>query len=189
MIYISAGHSGLGTGVHGLIDEGMEAIRMRNKIAADLAGLGVQEADIAMDDDQAPLKKVIADVNQRCRNKDKDIAIEIHFNAAALKTDTKANGTETVVADTHSDKSERIAIDLNRVITDTLGTTDRTKGKGFKTEKDTSHKRLGFLRDVNCPSVIAEICFVRNIEDVNAYKAKRDELCLAIATTLKKWHP
>lgn len=188
MIYISAGHSGLGTGVHGLIDEGMEAIKMRNQIVAELTSLGVPETDIAMDNDQAPLKKVIADVNQRCKHKSKDIAIEIHFNAAALKTDTEANGTETVVADTHSDKSEKIAIDLNRVITETLGTTDRTKGRGFKTEKDTSHKKLGFLRDVKCPSVIAEICFVRNQEDVTKYKANRERLCLRIAETLKKWH-
>jgi len=172
MIYLSAGHTGAKTGANGLIDEGAETIRLRNDIASLLKKKVRTDGAICCDNDKDQLKKVIADVNRRCRGA-KSFAIELHFNSAG---NAAARGAEAFVADTHSARSEKLAKDLTKIVCAALGIPDHSGKKGFRTESESQHKRLGFCHDVKCPSVILEVCFVKNPEDAAAYRQNYDLL-------------
>lgn len=182
MIYISAGHRGPKTGATGLIDEGRETIRLRNALVERMMMETASNANIRTDEDGAELAAVIRDVNRWCGDASRDFAVEIHFNSAA---DPQANGTECIIADRHSRRSEEIARAVNETICRVLGTRDRTNGRGWKTEGQSARGVLGFVRQTKCPAVIVEVCFVGSAGDVRAYYGKFSELADKLAETLR----
>lgn len=178
MIYLSAGHQGAKTGASKLIDEGSEAIRLRDSLTAELRSIK-RGAVIYNDAVKASLTSVIADVNKRCKA-GRDIAIEIHFNSGS----TTATGVESVIAVKHSQASEQLAIGLSKAVAAALHIPIRGGDKGFKLESETPHKSLGFCNKVKCPSVILEICFIGHPNDVAAYREHYDELVHSLASYL-----
>lgn len=183
MIYIAAGHRGPGTGANGYLDEGKETIRLRNAITARLNTLA-HDLAICEDNDDAQLSAVIRDVNKRCKNTRKDLAVEIHFNSSSRKD---ARGVETVVADKHSIRSHEFAIDLNRATVEALGIPDRTRGRGYRTESEIGRSGLAFVENTKCPACILEICFVSNKEDADAYRANFDRLVDSLCEAIQTW--
>lgn len=182
MIYISAGHRGPKTGAVGIIDEGAETIDLRNDIIIHMMSGTASNANMRHDNDRAQLAAVIQDVNRWCTDRGRDFAIELHFNAS---TNPAAHGTECIIADKHSRRSEQIAKRLTDTICQVLGTMDRTHGRGYKTESQSARGRLGFLSETRCPAVIVEVCFVSSEADCTAYQANRDRLAESIAKTLR----
>lgn len=107
---------------------------------------------------------------------EKDIVLDFHFNA----DDTgKATGSEVLIYD----KKNKIANTMATVISNLIGGVLQIKDRGVKTEIDSARGKLGILR-INCTSMIIEICFLSNEEDVKKYDVKYDELIDKLAKYL-----
>lgn len=174
-IFLTAGHRGGTTGAnYNGIKEAEETIWLRNEIAERLKDKGV---DVMLDNDSASLSEVIATINAEC--KITDICVDLHFNAVA---NPSANGTEVFKPFNSSDLEIEVAEDLLYATCMTLG----TKNRGVKREGEGTHQRLAMLSDIMCNSVLLEVCFISNINDVVKYKDKKDELVIILAEQLLK---
>lgn len=171
--FVIAGHRGAKTGAIGYIDEGAEAIRLRDAITNELKKKGC----IVMNDNpKDELKSVVSFVNNNCEPS--DICIDLHFNASSNKS---AKGTECFIR-VNSEKSIEkvlaacIASDISRVL--------KTTNRGVKFDNQGAHTRLAMCRDIKCNSVLVEVCFVTNIDDCGQYGNNFDVLARSIAFTL-----
>ena len=90
-----------------------------------------------------------------------DIYIEIHLNAF---DDENAHGTESYVI-SDSSAAVEIAKRINKSLVNSLGTFDRTYGKGYKTAN------YIVLRKTNMPAVLIETLFCTNKSDAEKYNA------------------
>ena len=174
-IYLTAGHRGGTTGAnYNAIKEAEETIWLRNEITKRLKAKGIE---VTLDNDSASLSEVIATINAEC--KPTDICVDLHFNAVA---NPSANGTEVFKPFNSSDTEIEVAEDLLYATCMTLG----TKNRGVKREGEGTHQRLAMLSDIRCNSVLLEICFISNINDVVKYKEKKDELVIILTEQLLK---
>lgn len=172
--FINAGHRGNGTGAMGNgIDEGAEAIWLRDKIVQTLSDYG---CIVKKDDDKAQLSAVVKSINTSC--KPDDICLDIHFNAAGAS----ATGTECFVREGAKVLEKLIAIELTNKLKSVLG----IKNRGVKTDNQGQHSRLAMCSDIRCNAVLVEICFLSNANDAAAYKEKRYEVVQAIVSSLMK---
>lgn len=174
-IYISAGHSNtkgrdMGAVGQGFI-EGVEAAELRNIIYSELKKLGVT-AIVDKDD------SILADTLKFFKNltDSKSIVIDIHFNSSG--TD-KATGTETLIPSGATQFEKELATELTKVMSETLG----IKSRGVKSEADSHHGRLGFMR-LTGENVLLEVCFISNKSDMESYRKNRFILGKKIAETL-----
>lgn len=172
-IYLCAGHRGGTTGAnYNNIKEAEETIWLRDEIARLLRRKGVL---VKLDNDNASLSEVVAQVNVGCKKT--DICVDLHFNAVGNPT---AHGTEIFKPFNSTDTEMELAEDLLYSTCMILG----TKNRGVKREGEGTHSRLAMLSDVMCNSVLLEVCFISNREDANKYKEKRDELAIILAEQL-----
>lgn len=172
-IFITAGHRGEGTGASGIIDEGAEAILLRDSIAKELAQRG---CTVLTDRDRDDLGKVIRKINAGAAPT--DICVDIHFNASG----GAAHGTEVLHRMRPTDTEIQLAEDILHATTATLG----TKNRGVKRESAGQHSRLAMLSGVRCNSVLVEVCFCDSADDCAKYTAGRDALVKAYADTLER---
>lgn len=175
-IYLCAGHRGGTSGAnHNGVKEAGETIWLRNEIAERLKAKGIE---VMLDDDSASLSEVIATINAEC--KPTDICVDLHFNAVA---NPSANGTEVFKPFNATDTEIDVAEDLLYSTCMVLG----TKNRGVKREGEGTHQRLAILSDIRCNSVLLEVCFISNINDVVKYKDKKDELVIILAEQLLRY--
>lgn len=172
--FINAGHRGKGTGAVGNgIDEGTEAIWLRDKVAF---ALKCNSRNVVVDDDKMQLASVVKTINSKC--KADDICLDIHFNAAAAS----ATGVECYVREGARVLEKMIAIEMTRLISNTLG----IKNRGVKTDNQGQHSRLAMCSDIRCNAVLVEICFLSNTNDAEKYKSHRLEIVRNIVDSLIK---
>lgn len=158
-IFITAGHRGGTTGANANnISEAVENIRLRDWISE---GLRFRGACVINDNDNASLTNVVAQVNKMCTNR--DICIDIHFNSSSSPS---ANGTEVLIPSSYSNLELELAEDVLNSICKTLG----TRNRGVKREGSGQYKRLAMLSDVKCNSILVEVCFITNINDMFKYE-------------------
>lgn len=172
-VILTAGHNGKGTGASGIIDEGTETIKFRNAIGANLRGV-LGSISLAMDNDTTDFKSVLKWLKTIDRG---DVLVDVHFNAF----NKKAHGTEVIVACDADKETIAFAEGLLNVVCDTLGTNNR----GVKDELQSQHSRLAMLHTGSADkSVLLEVCFCDNADDVEKYILNRDLLSLNIAKYL-----
>lgn len=174
-IYISAGHSNKagrdrGAAGNGFI-EGVEMCELREIIAEELKILG---SDVVVDKDDSILSDTIRDF----KSTEIDILIDLHMNAAT----PKATGVETLVPDPPTKDERVLAEKISQVTSEILGIPLRGI-KGVKTEADSQHKRLGFMRLLGT-TVLLETCFISNANDMKSYRKNRFKLGKALAKVL-----
>jgi N-acetylmuramoyl-L-alanine amidase len=186
-VFLLAGHNiasdGRGTGAHGFIDEGVEAVRVRDALTAFLKGYDVQAFT---EDARDPLSSVIAWYKGRARSG--DVVIDIHFNAATAA----ATGTEVFVPNTPSETELSFASLLATDVSTALGIPKRSgrllKSHGFagvKHENESQHSTLAVLSASEADvSVLIEVCFVTNSEDCRKYNENFDALIKRIGETI-----
>ena len=173
-IILTAGHRGAGTGANGYIDEGKEAIRFRNALCDSLRKRGV---NVITDNDNEKLGALIKRLNTYGRN---CIAMDFHFNASVNKT---AHGCEVLVYEKTSDQNRLRA----EQVCQTIEKCSFIYNRGVKNHNEGQHERLAYLQDLNCPSMIVELCFVTNVDDVDKYKKNFDELVYDMAELITSW--
>lgn len=170
-LFLIAGHSLSDVGACSLLREADEAIKLRDLV---FAKCNPDTTQVFRDDDNSDLAQVVRDVNQVA---DKgDILLSIHFNAF----NGSARGTEALVYHDVDECTERVAQSLTSEISEVLGTIDR----GVKYENQGRHSRLAILNDTKTASILLEVCFVDNKEDVEAYKTKRELIANSIVKHL-----
>ncbi len=103
--------------------------------------------------DDLDLRKSIEWVNERCSQE--DIAIGLHLNA---NKNHNIRGTEAYYA--HDDELAQV---FARQVSQSLGIPNR----GAKHDSETYVGSLGFLRKLNCRSVVVEIAYLTNNIDRN----------------------
>jgi N-acetylmuramoyl-L-alanine amidase len=173
-VFLTAGHRGRGTGANGVFDEGEETIRLRNLIGEILRN---RDVEVYTDRDDANLSVVVENVNVACGVD--DICIDLHFNAF----NSQAQGSEILIPHNFTDVEKDLAQDLLTAIVNTL----KTKSRGVKKESSGQHKRLAMLSDVDCHSILVEICFCDNTEDALKYQSKFNDLAYAMANVILEY--
>jgi N-acetylmuramoyl-L-alanine amidase len=182
-IFISAGHSnrrGRDRGAAGCgYVEGELTAELRSLIVQRLVNLG---ADVVVDQDDSIFSQTINFfrnlVTPDC------IVLDIHFNAAS----PSASGTETLVPSNASGFECQLAYDLSRAVSDALGTPVRGSFRGLpgvKSEVESHHGRLGWMR-LNGNTVLMEVCFITNCDEMLLYQKSKGRLASDIAWVLFK---
>lgn len=175
MIRLVAGHNGEGTGANSsFLDEGKETIVLRNLIALNLTRLGC--LDYTTDDDNDSLQTVLNKLKSKVKRD--DIVVDFHFNAAA---DPKVSGSEVFIPADYDEVEKELALQLLNEVTTTLG----IRSRGVKVEGQSQHSKIGILH-LPCTTVLLEVCFLTNKEDVYKYKEKREKLAENISILLLK---
>jgi len=172
-VFLIAGHRNGTTGaVANSISEAEETIFLRNAISKKLQSLGIIPF---LDYDTASLSEVIQNINSQCSPI--DICIDIHFNSV---NNPNANGTEVLRPFAFTQTEIDLAESILHVTCDALN----TKNRGVKHEGEGHHSRLAMLSNVKCNSIILEVCFISNENDVALYLNNKESLASALADTI-----
>jgi N-acetylmuramoyl-L-alanine amidase len=154
-ILLSAGHTNNPNGDRGAAGnnfiEGIEAVKLRDAIAANLRGRGLNIIEDGADGVSDPLKKAIA------LARGANLAIEFHFNAGGIG----ANGVEVLAKVKHKAIAQKIA----GAIADATNFNLRGQ-RGFKLDSSGQHHRLGFCE---AGGLIVEVCFISNRSEMKDY--------------------
>jgi N-acetylmuramoyl-L-alanine amidase len=175
-IIITAGHSIIhnkGTGAIGIIDEAIEAEKIAQGIYNWLKKYSPYE--VFRDMPTWSLRTVAKNI--RTILSSNDILVDIHFNAFHKES---ARGTEVFIPKKYSDTNLNFGIAMVNTVSEVLGTPKR-KGKlafpGVKTEDESQHPILALLGGLGVgTSILVEIGFVTNPQDVAAYQDNFDLL-------------
>lgn len=177
MIFISAGHNPKGPNPDpGACANGVReadlTVELRNAIVAELLKL---HASFTVDSDSERLAQYINRVHPGTGS----VVCELHFNAGS----EKATGVETLVSTTAKPIEKNLAADINAIVTKHTGIMSR----GVKTEADSQHSRLGILHTGAGISVLPEICFITNQNDLRAYRKGMPDIAKDMAALLVKY--
>ena len=173
-IFISAGHSNKAGQDRGAVGndyiEGELAVEFRDLLVKELNALGVNPV---VDSNDSILSKSIAYFKNKT-NKD-SIVIDVHWNASS----PQATGVEVLVPYPPSKYEKSKAKEISDLIAKTLGIKDR----GVKTEADSHHGRLGWMRLIG-ENLLIEMCFITNKSDMNSYQSNKNKLAKELAKLL-----
>jgi len=167
-IFLSAGHSNTvgkdrGAVGNGYI-EGDLTVELRNIVADNLRCYPDKFYIVEDKDDETT-----GDSTRRFdlllgRTKDKDIVLDIHFNADV----PSANGTECVIRKDYTVQEHKLATMLSKAISEELG----TKNRGVKTVDQTARKKLYITDRIDKGEaivIVVEVCFISNLPDLEKY--------------------
>ena len=160
VINVHAGHNANAAGAVGLIDEQVEARRVKNLVISKLRSLAYTVNDTT---DEAGLtqRENLQNIVYNSNSHPADLEVSIHFNAGAndLLGDGVTTGTEVLVYSLDSASlpyARQIVQDIAA-----LGFTDRGV---------TERPRLYVLRNTRAPALLVECCFVDDADDVALYR-------------------
>lgn len=130
--------------------------------------------EVLLDYDNDTLSQVIAKVKETATSN--DVLLDIHFNAFSKPS---ATGTETLVANNARSFSVTLAKRISKAGAQVLEIHDR----GYKTESQSHRGKLGILHTA-ASSVLWEVTFITNPDDMKKYQAKKQVLADHIARIL-----
>ena len=107
------------------------------------------------------------------------VICEFHLNASSNLT---ATGTEAVIAKNATANSKQMAIELTDVTSKILG----IKNRGIITDDKTPRKRIGIVNKEGT-SVLLEVCFLSNTNDMASFDIQKVALAKAYAEILIKY--
>lgn len=154
-VFVNSGHHLGDIGAsHGDHKEGALAIRLRDAIVTLLKQEFIEYVYVP---DHLNLKETISWVNNRANAN--DLAFSIHFNSNSTAT---LRGTEVYY---HNNREKEIARVFSRNVSWHLNVPD----KGAIHDSVTWVGSLGWLRKLKPDSVLVEVCYLTNEEDMKAY--------------------
>lgn len=169
-LFVAAGHNANAPGAcaNGY-QEATLALKMRDRIKSYLTIAGI---DCVTDGDVGVNLNLTTSI-ALC--KQHDIAVEIHFNAAA----PTAHGVEALC----KPHLKVLAQDLCGAVYRTTGIIMRGDF-GWKATDSGQHARLGFCE---ANGIILEVCFITNKDDIKRYVENKEATALAIAKVLQDY--
>ncbi|NER82998.1 MAG: cell wall hydrolase [Leptolyngbya sp. SIO1D8] len=180
-IFISAGHGGFESGS---IDQGVaasgtteaaEMIRIRNLVAPELRSRGFEV--LTVPDDLNNLQ-TLDWINARCRPE--DVALEIHAGAFSSPGARGASVFYIANNDTRKNHAELLLLAL-------LRRTPQLPSRGARADTTTGIGSLIFTRRLNCPSLLMEVGYLTNPDDLGLIQNRRREIALGIADGMASW--
>ena len=180
-IFISAGHGGFENGVLDSgskvdgVTEAQEMIRIRDLIVPELRSRGFQVLSVP---DDLSLQQSISWIN--ARNRDGDIALEIHVGA--FQNTNVRGATAYYIASNEARKShaELLLLALLRRV-------PQLPSRGAKPDTAAGMGRLAFCRQVAPPSILMELGYLTNERDRNLLLSRRRDFALGLADGLASW--
>lgn len=177
-IFLTAGHHNRDSGAIGNgFQENKLTIEFRNLVTARIKDL-CPSIVVWNDDDNDTLAQVIAKINKVATAD--DYLLEIHFDSAENLT---ATGTTSLVATNARGKSLNFASLIAKITSETIG----IRNRGVKTEAESNRGKLGVLH-TKASSVLAEVCFISNKNDIEKYHHVKhllaEQYAFAIISTL-----
>lgn len=177
-ICISAGHSNnpkrdRGASGNGYI-EGELAVLMRDKLITNINRLGYR---VLADGDDTILSESLQFFKGKVTNK--SIVIDIHFNSAS----PQAKGTETLIPTNFTQTELDLAFNTSKIINEVCGFQLRgftANKQGVRTEAESHHGKLGWMRLVGY-TILLEVCFISNKDEMKVFIDKIDILCERLA--------
>ena len=159
-IFINAGHSIYDVGaVHGNRLENKQNIILRDAVLPRLQKYG----EVLSVPDSRNLKSSIAWINNLAI-KD-DFAFSIHFNN---NSDTRVRGTSAYFS-SGNDREAELAGIFARNVSEKL----QIPNRGAVVDTFSWVGSLGWLRKLKCDSVLLEVCYFSNPEDMSAYDIEK----------------
>lgn len=171
-IVISSGHGKYIRGASGYLDEVDEARKVVEQLATDLRKLGMSVITFH-DDISTTQEDNLATIVTFHNMQDRDLDVSIHFNA--YETTDQPMGTEVLYL-TQGDLAEEISKAIAKAA--------RLPNRGAKKRSD-----LYFLNYTDQPAILIEVCFVDSSADANAYCARFNVICKAIANVARPTNP
>lgn len=177
-LYLSAGHSaqdGVDQGAQGNgYSEGKLTSELRAMLVNDLKSLGITAKT---DSDYSVTGQTVRYFMSRVGKS--DVAIDIHFNAAA---DSRAQGTEVLIPAEADVFEKGFAGAICKEIADCLN----IKNRGVKTELESARKKLLWMT-IPCENILIEVCFISNLEDIRSYQDNKEKLSKRLAILIKEY--
>lgn len=181
-VFLSAGHTDqvgkndVGAAGNGYY-EGVLAVEFVKLLEAELKKLNVK---VITDNFSNALAQTIISFKNLFTKKqvtNKDIAIEIHWNAAS----PEATGTEVVIPGRNNSKeASSVEKKLSLEIVDSIATILNIKNRGVKFEYQTARKKLGWMT-LDAENILIEMCFISNKKDMESYQKNKDLLAKSLA--------
>jgi N-acetylmuramoyl-L-alanine amidase len=175
---ISAGHSnteGRDQGAtNNITTEGKATVDLRNRLVAKFKE---QKITVNVDKDNSVTKETVSVFTEYFD--EHDILIDIHFNSSNNET---ATGTEVIIPEKYSTFEYSIASDISRTMSNVLG----IRNRGVKTESQTARGKLAWMR-MNAETILIEVCFLSNLNDMERYIAKRDTLVTELVNIISNY--
>ncbi|MGG6240006.1 hormogonium tapered terminus morphoprotein TftA [Nodosilinea sp. AN01ver1] len=180
-IFISAGHGGLENGVvdPGAVlpgtTEAAEMIQIRDLVVAELRSRSF--AVLSVPDDLSAAQ-TLAWINARCRPE--DVALEIHagaFSDPAVRGAAVFYIAKNEVRRTHA---ELLLLALIRRV-------PTLPSRGVKPDTESPTGALPFCRNLGCPSLLMEVGYLSNPQDLAIIQRQRRDVALGIADGLASW--
>ena len=139
---------------------------LRDLISAELTPRKVRHS---IDHDTDSLSQVLAKINSN----ESDVILDLHFNAAS---NPSATGVEVIVPERHTELEWKSAEACSKSLATIMG----IRSRGAKDETKTARKRLAVMRE-NGTNLLVEVCFITNVNDMNAYQSKKKEVAKYLA--------
>lgn len=180
-IFISAGHGGLendsidvGVTVSGTT-EAAEMMRIRDLVVPELRSRGF---DVLAVPDDLSNDQTLNWINSRCRPE--DVALEIH--AGAFSSPGARGASVFYIAKNNARKShaELLLLALLRRV-------PQLPSRGARPDTTTGTGSLSFTRRINCPSLLMEVGYLTNADDLNLMQSRRRDMSLGIADGVASW--
>ncbi|MEA5534941.1 N-acetylmuramoyl-L-alanine amidase [Crocosphaera sp. XPORK-15E] len=183
-IFISAGHSLGDPGASTAIGttESQEMMKTRQLIIDELKAKNYQEnVDFFSVPDTYSLGQTIQWINQRA--KPGDVALEIHGNAA----NGNAKGTECFYIFGNAQRKENAKLLLKALLDEVPKLKTHGGDNGAKPDTESHPGSLAFCRQVSIPSLLLELCFVDNAQDMDLLRDNRKRFAQGIVNGLITW--
>lgn len=180
VVCLDPGHGGRFTGTQGLDGtyEKDDTLKIALEVKKALENRGVKVVMTRTDDSDIELDERAAIANDA----NADLFLSLHRNYTA--GDKSAKGFEVWIHSTNSDTSRAIA----SAILEGLDKVGISEDRGVKvgTQVDSEHN-YAVIRDTNMTSVIAELGFMSNQEDLDLFNEHHQEYAIAIAEAVVDW--
>lgn len=166
IIKISAGHNPDGKvacGAIGLKKESTQARKVTKKVIKYLKESGHTVYDCTVNNGTSP-KDVLNKIIYKHNSSYSDLDVSIHFNVGVK--DTKGNG-----------KTTGVEVFVLNVLKEPTRVADNVckeiASLGFRNRGVKPNSNLAFLNSTNAPSMLIEVCFLDDADDVKIYNADK----------------
>jgi len=180
-IFVSAGHGGFEGSLRdsGAIafgtTEAQEMILTRDLLVAELRQRGIDTFSVP---DILSLVETIAWINNRCQPG--DVAVEMHADAFSSPD---ARGASAFYIGSNPKRKA----DADLILNGYLRRCPEIPNRGAKADTEAGVGSLGFCRRVNIPSLLIELAFLTNIDDLRILQTRRRDVAFGLADGLEAW--
>ncbi|MGB3200377.1 MAG: N-acetylmuramoyl-L-alanine amidase [Nodosilinea sp.] len=180
-IFISAGHGGFENGVvdPGAVlpgtTEAAEMIQIRDLVVAELRSRNFSVLAVP---DELSDAQTLAWINARCRPD--DVALEIHAGAFSNPAVRGAAVFYIARNEVRRSHAELLLLALIRRV-------PSLPSRGVKPDTESPTGMLPFCRSLGCPSLLMEVGYLTNPQDLAIIQRQRRDVALGIADGLASW--